>query len=103
MWHDLVGSFEAFTGRDLRKDQKVSHRIFLLQYFVIIIDIIKLKNNKKGHEATFFLLYLQENWTEVYTIKFTYLCHWPLLVSPFRTFFIRHTTVAFLGNIFFYR
>ena len=42
------------TGRDLRKDQKVSHRICLLQYFVIIIDIIKLKNNKKCHWATFF-------------------------------------------------
>ena len=45
------------TGRDLEKDQKVSHRICLLQYFVIIIDIIKLKNNKKYHWATFSTLF----------------------------------------------
>ena len=49
MWHDLV-----VKGRDLRKDQKVSHRICLLQYFVIIIDIIKFKNNKNAIRQLFF-------------------------------------------------
>ena len=42
------------TGQDLKKDQKVSHRICLLQYFVIIIDIIELKNNKKAPLGNFF-------------------------------------------------
>ena len=48
----FIGSI--VTGRDLRKDQKVSHRICLLQYFIIIIDIIKLKNNKKMSLGNFF-------------------------------------------------